>query len=89
MIRELLLAACGPVLDYITSEVGLRLGFYEANPHPWILGYGLIGVTGIIIMEALRGSTPRTIGMATIMETLVIVALWYPGLHNLLKLMGA
>jgi hypothetical protein len=77
------LALCGATLDYVTTKIGLNLGFVEIHPDyqlVWAyLVYTLITITFCLTLS----EKSRKIGFA-----FLILTSFVPAIHNILVILG-
>jgi hypothetical protein len=84
-MKELIRVWTGVFLDYITTWIGIRHSFTEANPHASPLTYGLITTLAFFVFEMLRNSCSRRI--LDTFKILVTSMVFYPCIHNVLVLL--
>lgn len=81
-ILPFLISLCGIASDYITTQIGLSLGFYELNPqyHPLKALLLFWGISGFLSFS-FRNQRKWRIAINLLMFTS-----WFGGIHNLLKI---
>jgi hypothetical protein len=78
-----LLASLGVTLDYVTTQMGLQLGFYEAHPRYSLVGAFLFYELAVAILHFAMPEKIRLLGTYGLASTS-----YFAAIHNILVILG-